>query len=278
MSIFDVVDLNVAHRKSSTFALGEPEPAVFDTRVSVHTPAREASGAGEPHAGRFAWGLKCADGREASWEIYVVWFVWFSCTMAPPVKAIKETPSAYPAIPFSCDWSFLALFVTFPGMCVDAFCKCVVYGRVRRTAVTMHAVSVLLLVVTVQKLCLVGNETHKEGVFVGFCAGLVLASCSQVLMRGEVGVRGAPSVAFLGACVLTICSGGVAGVAYNLADGGQQQRIFQVQQLLLLGGIACYCAGTALTLSPVFMLCAQLYGASRSEHPHLKSMSFGATE
>ena len=48
---------------------------------------------------------------------------------------------------------------------------------------------------------------------------------------------------FIGAGVLTACSAVVAGVAYNLGDGGQQVRSFRVQQLLLVGGIAFYCAG-----------------------------------
>ena len=266
MSIFDVVDLHVSHRKSRSFVLGEPAPPLFTGKLPADEPSvLEAQCAAAAHP----LPLPKAPGTVPSVraEVYAVWGLWFVCTAIPPGTSLHQPGALHATIPFACDKCFLALFVTFPCMCVDVFCKCVVYGRARRWVVAAYAVAVLGMVVTVQHQCLLAAHVRSDSNVACFCAALAAAAAAQVLAaRAHDGERSAAQRAlpcvFAGAGTLTACSALTAIVAYSARGDAEQQYAFHVQRTLLLSAIVLYAGGTVLTLAPVVFLCSHLHAAS----------------
>lgn len=263
MSIFDVVDLNVTQRKAKAFALGEPPPPVFNQKLVADVPSLLENAAGAP-----AQPPDASNSQRVRIVIYVGWAAWFLCATTPHVFAIsaaddtRDSVHTRPRVPFDCNLSFLSLFVTFPCLCVDVFCKWILHGRARAMPLFLHTVAVFMLVVSVQHRCLATKITSPATVVFVFSVALVLCCLSQTLVLGD---KEADMLVARGRLWGFVCTGGfvcasciTALVGMSSTQPDVQNSFFMLHECLLVAGICLYALVTALTLSPLFFVCSHL--------------------
>ena len=271
MSIFDVVDLQMTHRKARTFAMGEPPPPLFDGKL-----AREGGGALEalcPSETRVDVGVaRGADGDGGLWglvlAIDVLWFVWVLCVCLPMLTnlyATVHTPDGNAedqGIPFECGLSYLSLFLVFPCLCVDIFCKCVVYARKHQAAVALYAVSSFGLAVAIQHHCLVPRTQETLATFFVFCASFLLGIGAHALLLAP----GVANDSWRGVCAwlygiaaTLVTVGIICGItAAASGDKNPSRRLLVLKDAPVVAGVCLYALTTHATLGPLKRVCTQL--------------------
>lgn len=272
MSIFDVVDLKVSERRAKAFALGEPALPVFNQKLVADAPSPlDAAEAAQTHARSRMHAQDHSNSHSVRLVIYLGWASWLLCACVPHVYGLSaaddaaERADTHPRIPFECSLSFLSLFVTFPCLCVDVFCKWITYGRSKSMPLFLHTCSVFLLVVCVQHRCLATKITSPASVVLVFSVALMLGCVSQILVLGG---RDADSLAARGRWWGFVCTGGLVGASCIIALVGMtstqrdiQDSLFILHGCLLVAAICLYALTTALTLAPLFFVCSHLNNA-----------------
>lgn len=268
MSIFDVVDLNVTQRKTKAFALSEPPPPVFNQKLVSDVPGLlDATPCtdGRPPAG------ENTSGQRVRMVIYLCWACWVLCATVPHLHGIAAADAALekfdtrPHVPFDCNLSFLSLFVTFPCLCVDVFCKWILHGRYMGLPLLVHTLCILMLVISVQHRCLANKITSPATVVFVFSVALGGACATQTLILRDKDADSLVARARLwgfvctGGLVATSCITAIAGI--YTAQRETQDGFFAMHQWLLVGAICLYAATTVCTLHPLFLVCSHLQNA-----------------
>jgi hypothetical protein len=273
MSIFDVVDLQMTHRKARTFAMGEPPPPLFDGKLGregTNLGALEALCPGETRVDVAA--ARGADGDGAHWglvvAIDVLWFVWVVCVCLPMLSSLHTTVHAHEdqvedeGIPFECGLSYLSLFLVFPCLCVDMFCKCVVYARKHQAAVALYAISSFGLAVAIQHHCLVPRTQETLATFFVFCASFLsgIGAHALLLAPGVAHDTWRRVCAWLYAVAAALVAVGVICGITAAANGDRhpQKRLLVLKDAPVVAGVCLYALTTHATLGPLKRVCTQL--------------------
>lgn len=249
--------------------MGEPPPPLFDGKLPRENgKALEALCPSDTRVEVPA--MHCSDEGHWSFALAVdlLWFVCLLCVCIPILSSLYHTMHAEEdkvvdtGIPFDCALSYLSLFYVFPCLCIDMFCKCVVYARTHQAAVAAYGLSSFGLVVAIQHHCLVPRTQETLTTFLGFCASfligvgghaLLLAPCVKNDTYRRVcawlyAIAGAFVVVGM-ICAITAAASGAVSATH---------KMLLLKDAPVVAGVCLYTLTTHATLAPLKRVCTQL--------------------
>ena len=257
--LFDAADKHANKRKNKLLDSDPSSRALFASHAkaplipTAHFPHSDASHA-PTLTETYAHLDLSARHVDAAWALS-------ACALLFPVAADVFSPTflARPAhvldLPYRCDFLYVSLFLSLPGISVHLFCLFLLLSNRCRLGFACYTAGVALFVVAVELHCFYAEQGWCA---VLFFAGIVVGVAGQAwLVRAIRGPGGAAPVAHVAAVVLA-CAGFVGQVWPGAGDGEKGGSSVTTTGMVGLGCVV-WAGATWLTLLPVRVAYVQLY-------------------
>ena len=269
MSIFDVVDFNITNRKSRPANSGEAANSLFGFRdTSDNSQIIEAL---RPLPSKTpnqldAWYNNGMYERKGA----IIVCCWVGCIiglMIPQVSALYSASEEIKTgkiiyVAYDCKLSFISLFVSFPCISVDIFCKSLVFLHRQPQAVLMYMFSLFGFVITTQMHCiqrfLFGSNVSTFLLFnISLLAGIWAQYTFIKNITSDTNTR-VHIFLMLAACVLMLISWISVGVNVGGIEHADAKQIVSFQLSPLSCAFFLHACSTFPTLAPLYLVTTSL--------------------
>jgi len=269
MSIFDVVDFHVTNRKSRPSNGAEPGNNLFgfrDTSDTAQVIEALKPVQSRPPCPLDAWYKNGMYERKG----LIIVGCWICCVIGLMVPQISALYSAATEIKngktihvaYDCRLSCVSLFISFPCISVDIFCKSLVFIHRQPHAVLLYMFSLFGFVIATQMHCIQRFFwVSNMGTFVLFNVSLLSGIWAQhTFIKNITSVSNTQVHNFLmfAACVLLLISWISFGVNAGGMDHADAKQIVTFQLTPMCCAFFLHACSTFPTLAPLYLVTTSL--------------------
>lgn len=269
MSIFDVVDFNVTNRRIRQPNSVEGGPNLFGFRdTSDSAKVIEALNPVQARAPNQieSW-YKNGMYERRGMIIVVCWVACLAGLMVPQISALLSAPKdikngKITLVAYDCKLSSVSLFVSFPCISVDVFCKSLVYVHRHPHAVIMYMMSLFGFVITTQMHCIPRVASFSSiSTFVFFNTSLLVGIWAQHIfiknMTHDANTQ-MHNFLMLASCILMLISWISVGVNIVGLEHADASQIITFQLSPLTCAFFLHACSTFSTLAPLYLVSTSL--------------------